>query len=123
MLRGEERRRERRDGKDLLEPEKAPLWTLRAVPTGVFREDGSDGMAGELSAAAKRFDLGAGIFTDRSNFGSYSNAAVDDGDELDGKDDGSGGIGLAEMLWLLAASGGLRALRGADTVSRLASAE
>ena len=80
-------------------------------------------MAGELSAAAKRFDLGAGIFTDRSNFGSYSNAAVDDGDGIDGKDDGPGGVGLAEMLWLLAASGGLRSLKGADTVSRLASAE
>ena len=113
----------RRYGKDMLVPTNAPTWTLRAVPTGAFREDGSGGMAGELSAAAKRFDLGAGIFTDRSNFGSYSNAAVDDGDELDGKDDGPGGVGLAEMLWLLAASGGLRALKGADTVSRLASAE
>ena len=113
----------RRYGKDMLVPTNAPTWTLRAVPTGAFREDGSGGMAGELSAAAKRFDLGAGIFTDRSNFGSYSNAAVDDGDELDGKDDGPGGVGLAEMLWLLAASGGLRSLKGADTVSRLASAE
>jgi hypothetical protein len=113
----------RRYGKDMLVPTNAPTWTLRAVPTGAFREDGSGGMAGELSAAAKRFDLGAGIFTDRSNFGSYSNAAVDDGDGIDGKDDGPGGVGLAEMLWLLAASGGLRSLKGADTVSRLASAE
>ena len=114
----------RRYGKDMLVPTNAPTWTLRAVPTGAFREDGSGGMAGELSAAAKRFDLGAGIFSERTAFGgSYSNAAVDDGDELDGKDDGPGGVGLAEMLWLLAASGGLRALKGADTVSRLASAE
>ena len=72
----------RRYGKDMLVPTNAPTWTLRAVPTGAFREDGSGGMAGELSAAAKRFDLGAGIFSERTAFGgSYSNAAVDDGDE------------------------------------------
>ena len=115
----EERGRERRDGKDLLEPEKAPLWTLRAVPTGAFREDGSGGMAGELSAAAKRFDLGAGIFSESSR---TSNSFYDSGD-VDGRDDGPGGVGLAEMLWLFASAGGVRAAPGADTMSRLASPE
>ena len=116
----EERRRERRDGKDLLEPEKAPLWTLRAVPTGAFREDGSDGMAGELSAAAKRFDLGAGIFSESSR---TSNSFYDNKGDVDGRDDGPGGVGMAEMLWLFASAGGVRAAPGADTMSRLASPE
>ena len=116
----EERGRERRDGKDLLEPEKAPLWTLRAVPTGAFREDGSGGMAGELSAAAKRFDLGAGIFSESSQ---TSNSFYDNKGDVDGGDDGPGGVGLAEMLWLFASAGGVRAAPGADTMSRLASPE
>ena len=116
----EERGRERRDGKDLLEPEKAPLWTLRAVPTGAFREDGSGGMAGELSAAAKRFDIGAGIFSESSQ---TSNSFYDNKGDVDGRDDGPGGVGLAEMLWLFASAGGVRAAPGADTMSRLASPE
>ena len=100
-----------------MSPEEAPLWTLRAVPTGAARDDGA-GAGGPAGLGI----IGGG--------GGGKMGEVDDDDDDGGGGGGGGGdgggggrVGLAELYYLLSAAGGTRAMDGAETMGGLASAE
>ena len=107
-----------------LAAEEAPLWTLRAVPTGATRDDGA-GVGGSAGSGIGGFGSG-GDGGRRSKGGGNDKHEGDDGED---DDDGGGGgvgnvggdeggrVGLAELYYLLSAAGGTRAMHGAETMA------